>query len=83
MDAIAGHGRDPARATVEWVTGPDFRRCAPNTIVVRYRVPTLRVPFVGAFGAGMIETSASHTEVVDPYRTGLSIDGFDAEACHA
>ena len=82
-DAIDGHGRDPLRASIEFALGPDFRRCAPNTVVVRYRVPTLRVPFVGAFGSGVIETSARHTEIVDPYRTGLLIDDFDAEGCHA
>jgi hypothetical protein len=83
LAAIDGHGRDPARAEVTWETGPDFRRCATNTIVVRYRVPTLTVPFVGAFGSGVIETSGRHTEIVDPYRSGLALDGFDAEACHA
>jgi hypothetical protein len=83
MSAIDGHGRDPVRAEVEWIVGPDFRRCALNTIVVRYRVPTLRVPFVGAFGAGFIETSGRHSEIVDPYRSGLSLDGFDAETCRA
>lgn len=83
LAAIDGHGRDPARAEIEWEVGPDFRRCAPNTIVVRYRVPTLRVPFVGAFGAGVIETSGRHSEIVDPYRSGLVLDGFDPESCHA
>lgn len=83
LEAIDGHGRDRTRAQVEWAVGPDFRRCATNTIVVRYRVPTLRVPFVGSFGSGMIETTGRHTEIVDPYRSGLSIDDFDAETCHA
>jgi hypothetical protein len=83
LEAIAGHGRDPERAEIEWAVGPDFRRCALNTIVVRYRVPTLTVPFVGAFGGGMVETSGRHSEIVDPYRSGLSVDGFDPEMCHA
>ena len=80
---IEGHGRDPARMEVTWAAGPDLRRCAVNTIVVRYRVPTLTVPFIGAFGSGVIETSGRHTEVVDPYRSGLNLDGFDPEECHA
>lgn len=80
---IAGHGRDPDRAEVSWDVGPDHRRCAVNTIVVRYRVPTFTVPFLGAFGSGVIETSGRHTEVVDPYRGELSLDGFDPESCHA
>ena len=83
LDTIEGHGRDRSRATVSWALGPDFSRCAPNTIVVTYDVPTLTVPFLGSFGDGFIETTARHTEVVDPYRSGLSLDGFDADACHA
>lgn len=82
-DAIGGHGRDPERMQLAWDVGPDHRRCAVNTIVVRYRVPTFTVPFLGAFGSGVIETSGRHTEVVDPYRGGLPLDGFDPEACHA
>lgn len=80
---IEGHGRDPARAEVIWDVGPDHRRCAVNTIVVRYRVPTFTVPFIGAFGSGVIETSGRHTEIVDPYRGGLALDGFDPEMCRA
>lgn len=83
MEAIRGHGRDPGRAEVAWSVGPDFERCALNTIVVRYRVPTLTVPFVGAFGSGFIETSARHSEIVDPYRTGLALDRPDGEPCSA
>lgn len=83
LDAIEGHGRDRSRAEITWEVGPDFRRCAVNTIVVRYRVPTLTVPFLGSFGSGVIETTGRHTEIVDPYRSGLALDGFDAEACHA
>lgn len=82
-EAIEGHGRSRERAEVTWAVGPDARRCAVNTVVVRYRVPTLSIPFLGAFGSGVIETSGRHTEVVDPYRSGLSIDGFDPETCHA
>jgi hypothetical protein len=82
-ETIEGHGRDPDRSEVTWDVGPDHRRCAVNTIVVRYRVPTLTVPFIGAFGSGVIETSGRHTEIVDPYRGGLTLDGFDPETCHA
>lgn len=65
------------------VVGPDFRRCALNTVVVHYRVPTLTVPFLGSFGSGFIDTSGRHSEIVDPYRSGLAVEGFDAETCHA
>lgn len=83
LAAIDGHGRDPSRAEVVWEAGPDLRRCALATVVVRYRVPTLTVPFVGAFGGGIIETSARHSEIVDPYRTGLALDDPTAEPCDA
>jgi hypothetical protein len=83
MATIEGHGRDRTRADVRWETGPTWDRCARNTIVVEYRVPTLTVPFLGAFGGGVITTSGRHTEVVDPYRSGLAVDGFDPETCRA
>jgi hypothetical protein len=83
LATIDGHGRDPGRAVVRWDAGPAWERCAMNTIVVEYRVPTLTVPLIGAFGSGVITTSGRHTEVVDPYRSGLAVDGFDPETCHA
>ena len=83
LDAIDGHGRDRERATVRWAAGPSWERCARNTIVVEYQVPTLTVPFLGTFGSGVITTSGRHTEVVDPYRSGLAVDGFDPETCRA
>lgn len=83
LEAIAGHGRDPSRTEIEWAVGPDFRRCALNTVVVYYRVPTLTVPFLGAFGDGVVRTSGRHSEIVDPYRSGLAVEGFDAEMCRA
>ncbi|HYD08662.1 MAG TPA: hypothetical protein VEA78_01060 [Acidimicrobiales bacterium] len=83
LATVDGHGHDPARASVVWVEGGPWARCERATIEVRYRVPTLTVPFIGSFGDGFIETAASHTEVVDPYRSGLALDGFDPEGCRA
>lgn len=83
LASIDGHGRDPDRAEVRWTAGPSFERCARNTIEVEYRVPTLTVPLLGAFGAGVIATIGRHTEVVDPYRSGLPVEGFQPEGCHA
>jgi hypothetical protein len=83
LATIEGHGRDPARAEVTWSAGPDSRRCALNTIVVRYRVPTLTVPFLGSFGSGYIDTTGEHSEIVDPYRSCGSVDDYDPETCHA
>lgn len=74
-EALAGHGRDPDRMRLEWPSPPRFERCARATVVVTYRVPTLSVPWIGAFGDGVIETSARHSEVVDPFRSGVPTDG--------
>lgn len=70
-ETLAGYGRDPARMVLEWEGVLRFERCAPATFVVRYRVATISVPWVGAFGGGFIETSARHGELVDPYRSGV------------
>lgn len=66
--AILGHGRDPGRMAIRGDGPLELRRCARATFEVTYQVPTLTVPWIGAFGAGVIDTSARHSEVVDPYR---------------
>jgi hypothetical protein len=80
--AISGHGKDLDRMELEW-QGARLDRCAPVRAVVRYRVPLVAVPWIGAFGSGFLTTSATHQEVVDPYRGGLSTTGFDARVCNA
>jgi hypothetical protein len=79
-EALAGHGKDPERMTLDW-RGDVLQRCQPVTAIVTYRVPTVAVPWIGAFGGGILRTSARHTEIVDPYRDGLDVDGFRPEAC--
>ena len=37
---------------------------------VRYRVPLIVVPMLGGLGSGFT-ASARHSELVDPYRSGL------------
>ncbi|MDT7548845.1 MAG: hypothetical protein QOE84_1239 [Actinomycetota bacterium] len=69
-DAMAGHGRSPARTTVRQLGGT-FVRCSRVTFEVSYPVPLLRVPFLGSAGAGFT-ARARHSEVVDPYRSGLA-----------
>ncbi|MGH9236385.1 MAG: hemolysin family protein [Acidimicrobiales bacterium] len=74
--ALDAHGRDPARATVGLSaldgsggqTG--FTRCARATFTATYRVPALTIPWIGGFGGG-IEVTSSHSELVDPYRSGV------------
>jgi hypothetical protein len=80
--AIEGQGKDPTRAHLSW-TGAELVRCRSVTATVTYDVPTIAVPWIGAFGGGVLHTTAHHTEVVDPYRSGLSIDDFDPAVCGA
>lgn len=80
LAAIEGQGKDEGRMHLSW-TGAELVRCRPVTVTVAYDVPTIAVPWIGAFGGGLLTTSAHHTEVVDPYRSGLTTDGFDPAAC--
>lgn len=68
-DAVEGHGRDWARAAVA-VAGTPFGRCARVVATVRYRVPLVVIPFVARAGTGFT-VQADHSEIVDPYRSGL------------
>lgn len=69
-ESIRGLGRDPERMTVRVVSGA-FNRCERVTIEVRYPVPLLVVPWIGRAGNGFT-AAARHSEVVDPYRSGLA-----------
>ncbi len=69
---LAAYGRDePDRVRIPppVVEGGSVTRCARVTVTVEYEVPALVVPFLGGFGDG-ITASASHSELVDPYRDG-------------
>ena len=67
--AIAGAGRDPAKLTLTPLEAV-FARCETVRFEASYQIPAVRVPWVGGFGAGFTAT-ASHAEVVDPYRSGV------------
>jgi hypothetical protein len=82
-EALAAHGRERSRSTVE-LTGlasPDgqagFTRCARATFTASYEVPVLSLPWIGGFGSGLDVTS-THSELIDPYRDGVP---GSAEAC--
>jgi hypothetical protein len=81
-EALEGHGKQRERASIEW-TEARLVRCQPVTATVRYEVPLVVVPWIGAFGGGLLTTSARHREIVDPYRRGLAVEGANAEACGA
>jgi len=67
--AIEGAGRDPAQLVLR-PSEATFARCGTVRFEASYRIPAIRVPWVGGFGAGFTAT-ARHAEIVDPYRTGL------------
>jgi hypothetical protein len=67
--AIDGAGRDPAQLVLTPVEAT-FARCETVTFEASYRIPAIHVPWVGGFGSGFT-ASARHSEVVDPYRTGV------------
>ena len=69
-DALIGYGRDPSRSEVSLASG-SFGRCQRVTMSVSYPAPVLILPFVGRIGTGEgVKSLAS--ELVDPYRSGLS-----------
>ncbi|MDD9372364.1 MAG: hypothetical protein PV358_19740 [Acidimicrobiales bacterium] len=83
LATMAAHGRDPAQAHIV-LAGLDgshgqqgFTRCARATFTASYRVPALTIPWIGGFGDG-IDVSSSHSELVDPFRSGVP---GSAEGC--
>ena len=66
---IAGAGRDPGQLVLTPLDAT-FARCETVRFEASYRIPAVRVPWVGGFGTGFTAT-ARHAEVVDPYRTGV------------
>jgi hypothetical protein len=72
--ALVGHGHDPARATVAAAWSGAMERCEEVVYEVRTRVPALVLPGIDRRRAGF-DVTATHREVVDPFRTGLAIGG--------
>ena len=72
-EAISGHGRDPSRLrlTAHRVSAGTAVRCARWRFEATYPVPAVSLPWVGGLGTGFT-AKASHTEVVDPYRAGVT-----------
>jgi len=68
-EAIQGGGRNPGGLTLTQIEG-SFARCETVRYEASYRIPAIRVPWLGGFGSGFTVT-ARHAEIVDPYRTGL------------
>lgn len=69
MLAFVGQGRARERATVVRSAG-SLARCERVVFEAAYVVPLVSVPVVGGVGHGF-RVTARHSEVVDPYRSGL------------
>ncbi len=72
-EAFAGHGRNPATLSLPH-PADGFARCGPVTVTASTAVDLPRLPGVRAV-ARRVTVRASHTEVVDPYRSGLGRHG--------
>jgi hypothetical protein len=73
-DAVRGAGRDPERLVLTPLEAT-FARCATVRFEASYRLPAVRLPWLG--GIGTFTARARHAEVVDPFRTGVprSVNG--------
>lgn len=69
--AIEGHGRDPERVLIEAIGELRLARCAQATFEAVYEVPALSIPLIGGYGTAPFRVRSSHSEVVDPFRSGL------------
>ncbi|HVM00800.1 MAG TPA: hypothetical protein VM324_16035 [Egibacteraceae bacterium] len=73
-EVIRGYGRSVERFTLPPPAGDPFGRCVRATFTASYDVPTITLPFIGGFAAPTITVNATHSEIVDPYRSGLDVD---------
>ena len=78
LASIEGHGRDPDRATVAPVGEATLTRCQRVTFEVVYEVPALALPFIGGYGTAPFRVRSTHSELVDPFRSGVP---GTAESC--
>jgi hypothetical protein len=67
---ITGYGRSADKMRFE-AEEAELRRCARVTLRVEYPVPLITIPVLGRYGTGFT-ARARHSEVVDPFRSGLS-----------
>jgi hypothetical protein len=76
--AFEGHGRSRDRAVVVRTAG-SLERCSRVVYEAAYVVPLLQVPVVGAGVGRGFRVSARHSELVDPYRSGLGPRAADCD----
>lgn len=75
-EAVRGGGRNPARLRLV-PESVGLVRCQRVTFVASYPVPAISLPWIGGYGEGFTAT-ARHSEIVDPYRSGVALA---AEPC--
>ena len=78
LEAIEGHGRDPDRATIASVGSASLARCDRVTFEAEYEIPAVSLPFIGGYGQAPFRVRSAHSELVDPFRSGVA---GTAEAC--
>jgi len=66
--SLAAKDRNPAHAALRIATG-GFGRCERVTITVSYPAPVVVFPLGSLLGGSTVK--AEHSEIVDPYRSGL------------
>ena len=47
-------------------------RCVRVTYEVVYEVPALSLPFIGGYGSAPFRVRSTHSEIVDPFRSGIA-----------
>jgi hypothetical protein len=72
LATMAAHGRRPAlvEESIRRSGNAAFERCVPVTVTVSYLVPAVVLPWIGGYGHAF-DVRATHTERVDPFRSGV------------
>ncbi|MGV3760301.1 MAG: hypothetical protein ACO1PW_12310, partial [Actinomycetota bacterium] len=70
-EAVTAHGRAGDRAAVAPVSTPAFARCDRITFEVAYGAPAPPLPPLGGWGPSPFTVRSRHSEVVDPFRSGV------------
>lgn len=73
-EAAAAQGRNGNILRLDPSVDPTYERCARVSITAHYQVPAVSLPFLGGLGKGFT-VSSTHSEVIDPYRSGGSAAG--------
>ncbi|MEX1218720.1 MAG: hypothetical protein WEA11_09415 [Acidimicrobiales bacterium] len=75
QQAFQGQGRTAGATSVSisYTGDRGWSRCSRVTVTVRHPVHVVRLPIIGGFGHGF-DATATQTEVIDPFRSGLDGD---------